>query len=167
MCVTCGCGQGAETRIEGDAAAGEHVHLPPDGTRVVHRHAHEHEKQSRTPESDPVFHDAHHQHGHGDGHHVHAHAHERAQRATELVHLERSLLDKNQRIAERNRGWLLLTKIDLLPYVRFDPARAEANARTINPHVRALRVSAETGDGLAEWYGRLRALRLPAAERSA
>ncbi len=47
---------------------------------------------------------------------------------------------------------LLLNKIDLLPYVRFDVERCIENARSINPRLRVFQVSAESGQGLAAWY---------------
>ena len=46
---------------------------------------------------------------------------------------------------------LLINKIDLLPYVRFDVATCLANARRINPKLAAISVSAERGDGLDDW----------------
>jgi hydrogenase nickel incorporation protein HypB len=52
---------------------------------------------------------------------------------------------------------VLLNKVDLLPYVRFDPARCLAYAREVNPRIHALEVSATRGDGLDGWYGWLRA----------
>jgi hydrogenase nickel incorporation protein HypB len=125
MCVTCGCGQGAKVRIDG-IAEGEHEHVLADGTRVVHRHdpatdsAHAHANVLAP-------HNHSHDHAHGNEHaHSHEHVgpqppafvrvaghdHDRAPTAlpgtqvTELVRLETALLDKNRRIAERNRGWL-------------------------------------------------------------
>lgn len=47
---------------------------------------------------------------------------------------------------------LLLSKTDLVPHLRFDPDRAVANALTVNPRLKVFRVSAYTGDGLAQWY---------------
>jgi hydrogenase nickel incorporation protein HypB len=47
---------------------------------------------------------------------------------------------------------LILSKIDLLPHVRFDPERAVANALTVNPRLAVFRVSAYTGEGMREWY---------------
>lgn len=44
---------------------------------------------------------------------------------------------------------ILLNKIDLLPHVRFDVARFLAN---VDRDVPVLRVSAETGEGMADWY---------------
>jgi hydrogenase nickel incorporation protein HypB len=46
---------------------------------------------------------------------------------------------------------LLLTKIDLLPYVPFDIAKAEENARRVHPGMEIARVSCTTGNGLESW----------------
>jgi hydrogenase nickel incorporation protein HypB len=55
---------------------------------------------------------------------------------------------------------VLLNKTDLLPYVDFDIAAFLEGARRANPDVEVLQLSATTGDGVAGWYGWLRA-RLP------
>jgi hydrogenase nickel incorporation protein HypB len=46
---------------------------------------------------------------------------------------------------------LILTKVDLLPYVPFDIEAAKANARQINPEIEILEVSCTTGKGMDEW----------------
>jgi len=46
---------------------------------------------------------------------------------------------------------LLINKIDLLPYVSFDVARAIDCARRVNPAIEVLQVSATRGDGLDAW----------------
>ncbi|HEV2713785.1 MAG TPA: hydrogenase nickel incorporation protein HypB, partial [Terriglobales bacterium] len=46
---------------------------------------------------------------------------------------------------------LLLTKTDLLPYVPFDIAKAEENARCVHPGMEIVRVSCTTGNGLESW----------------
>lgn len=51
----------------------------------------------------------------------------------------------------READCLLITKTDLAPYVDVDLDQIEANIRQINPHVTIFRVSAKTGDGLADW----------------
>lgn len=51
---------------------------------------------------------------------------------------------------------LLITKTDLLPYVRFDLDRCRAFAREVNREVAILEVSAVDGSGLAGWYDWLR-----------
>jgi hydrogenase nickel incorporation protein HypB len=52
---------------------------------------------------------------------------------------------------------MILNKIDLLPYVDFDPERALARALQVNPSIASIRLSALTGDGLDVWYDWLRA----------
>jgi len=47
---------------------------------------------------------------------------------------------------------MILSKSDLLPHVRFDVERAVANARTVNPSLAVLPLSAYSGEGMAEWY---------------
>ena len=92
MCDTCGCGHDDSVtfRKPGAAAAGEHVH--------EHLHQHEHE------------------HGHAGAsqQHVHAHSHSAAHVHSPQGHshspgreivVEQDILAKNNRLAERNRGY--------------------------------------------------------------
>ena len=46
---------------------------------------------------------------------------------------------------------LVLSKIDLLPYVPFDIGAAEENARRIHPGMEVVRLSCLRGEGLAGW----------------
>ena len=46
---------------------------------------------------------------------------------------------------------LVLSKIDLLPYVPFDIATARDNARKVNPAIEIVEVSSTTGAGLDSW----------------
>jgi hydrogenase nickel incorporation protein HypB len=114
MCVTCGCGQGGKARIEG-----EHEHILEDGTRIVHNHddahhgdhVHDHVHADRAHEHEHVHKHADeghlHTHTHASAHeHRHGHVPMRRDASADLVHLETALLEKNDRIAERNRGWL-------------------------------------------------------------
>jgi hydrogenase nickel incorporation protein HypB len=48
---------------------------------------------------------------------------------------------------------LVITKTDLLPYVPFDIAKAEENARRVHPGMEIIRTSCTQGDGLKEWLG--------------
>jgi hydrogenase nickel incorporation protein HypB len=75
MCATCGCSDHDVTVTA----------LPGGYAQPVQTHAHEHD------------HD--HQHAHGD--HVYDHAHPHGT----VVTLEQEVLAKNNRLAERNRGW--------------------------------------------------------------
>ncbi|HUB95152.1 MAG TPA: hydrogenase nickel incorporation protein HypB [Stellaceae bacterium] len=51
---------------------------------------------------------------------------------------------------------MIVNKIDLLPHVDFDVARAVAFARTVNPGIDMVEVSAKTGQGLDRWRHWLR-----------
>ncbi|QBQ55935.1 hydrogenase nickel incorporation protein HypB [Nitrosococcus wardiae] len=47
---------------------------------------------------------------------------------------------------------MILNKIDLLPYLEFDVARCLEYAHRINPQMDVIQLSAQTGEGLADWY---------------
>ncbi len=47
---------------------------------------------------------------------------------------------------------MILSKIDLLPHVDFDPAAAVADARALNPRLEVIRLSSKTGEGLEDWF---------------
>lgn len=88
MCTTCGCSDDTHATIT-DPSTGETLMLH---ARADHDHTHEHD------------HDHHHDHAHGHDHdhdHAHAHAHEHGTKVT----LQQEILAKNNRLAERNRGW--------------------------------------------------------------
>ena len=53
----------------------------------------------------------------------------------------------------RGADLVLLTKVDLLPYVDFDTGRHAKDLTMISPAAQILPVSATTGEGLAAWYG--------------
>ena len=55
---------------------------------------------------------------------------------------------------------MILNKIDLLPYVDFDTAKASRLAATLNPDLEIFQVSCRQGDGLNAWYAWLRQARL-------
>jgi hydrogenase nickel incorporation protein HypB len=46
---------------------------------------------------------------------------------------------------------MLLNKVDLLPHLRFDVVKCIDHARRVNPGMRVLLVSAETGQGMDAW----------------
>jgi hydrogenase nickel incorporation protein HypB len=46
---------------------------------------------------------------------------------------------------------MLLTKVDLLPYLKFDTAKAIEYARRVNPEIEVLQLSAESGAGMDRW----------------
>lgn len=57
----------------------------------------------------------------------------------------------------RAADWMILNKIDLLPYVPFNADRCEEYARRVNPNLKILRVSALTGEGMDAWLVQLAA----------
>lgn len=56
----------------------------------------------------------------------------------------------------REARWMVLNKVDLLPYVPFDVDRAIACARQVNPALEIFLTSAHTGEGLDQWFDFLR-----------
>jgi hydrogenase nickel incorporation protein HypB len=57
---------------------------------------------------------------------------------------------------------LLLNKTDLLPHVQFDVDRFTDYAKTVNPELTVVPVSATTGEGLTAWYAWIKAARVTA-----
>jgi len=47
---------------------------------------------------------------------------------------------------------MLINKVDLLPYLRFDVERCKAFARQVNPGIRILELSCHSGEGMQAWY---------------
>jgi hydrogenase nickel incorporation protein HypB len=108
MCTTCGCSSGARPLIT-NLETGESVPLHAHSHSHSHDHDHDHD------------HDHHHDHGHDHDHshdhhhhsHSHSHSHEHSPSHSHepslsrarIISLERDLLAKNDKLAERNRGW--------------------------------------------------------------
>jgi hydrogenase nickel incorporation protein HypB len=116
MCTTCGCSSDARPRVT-NLQTGE-VSFVNDGASVL-SHTHHAAGEPRHHDHDHHDHDhAHHDHDHAHAHdhdHAHAHDHDHAhqhphasdRRLRNIVALEQSLLAKNDKLAERNRGWLM------------------------------------------------------------
>ncbi|PLX32072.1 MAG: hydrogenase accessory protein HypB [Ignavibacteria bacterium] len=98
MCDTCGCTQPDDAvtiRKPEDAHIHEHTHA--DG----HSHTHEHPHASGQDHTDPHAHDHSHDHDHTHDHsHPHTHDHE-----GRSIAVETDILQKNNLLAERNRGY--------------------------------------------------------------
>jgi len=115
MCEDCGCGLPGESPA--GVSAHHHEHEHEHGHEHDHTHDHDHGQE----------HEHHHEHEHGPGHHhghdhphphahLHTHAHSHAEadhdhtheaggEARRTVEVRRAILDKNDRLAERNRGF--------------------------------------------------------------
>ncbi len=48
---------------------------------------------------------------------------------------------------------MIITKVDLLPYLQFDIQKCIEYAKQVNPKIQIFQVSANSGAGLDEWYG--------------
>jgi hydrogenase nickel incorporation protein HypB len=91
MCSTCGCSDGAETRLtvfSGDHNIG-HSHADDGHHHGDHHHDRSHEGHE-------------HHHDHGE---AHGHSHEEKP-ISRTLQLEQDILAKNNQLAEHNRGWL-------------------------------------------------------------
>ncbi|MES2220602.1 MAG: hydrogenase nickel incorporation protein HypB [Acidobacteriota bacterium] len=62
---------------------------------------------------------------------------------------------------------MILTKIDLLPYVPFDVEQARTNARQVHPDIEIIELSCQTGEGFNLWQQWLAKRRSAARERYA
>ena len=105
MCKSCGCSENSRPRLI-DLEAG--LTIPLDESRD-----HEHEHESRhSPDHGHSHahghtHDHEHPHDHGHSHdHGHPHDHSHSDKDGRTIALEKAVLDRNDRLAERNRGWL-------------------------------------------------------------
>lgn len=54
---------------------------------------------------------------------------------------------------------MILNKIDLLPYVKFNVEKCIAYAKEVNPSIEIIQVSAITGEGMQDWYKKLKQMR--------
>ena len=52
---------------------------------------------------------------------------------------------------------MLINKIDLLPYLRFDLEQCKAFARQVNPQIKIIELSCHSGEGMTAWYSWLAA----------
>jgi hydrogenase nickel incorporation protein HypB len=95
MCDTCGCSDISKPKLinlqSGLTFAIGTANDRADDLGDLHHHHHHHD--------DDHQHEHGHVHSHGDSGHVHAHSH------GQTVRLETDVLAKNNRLAERNRGW--------------------------------------------------------------
>jgi hydrogenase nickel incorporation protein HypB len=101
MCKDCGCGLPGENPVGVSAHHHEHEHDHDHGHGHPHDHDHEH---------GPGHHHGHdhphpHTHSHSHGEEGHGHTHEDHGEGRRTVEVRRAILDQNDRLAERNRGF--------------------------------------------------------------
>jgi hydrogenase nickel incorporation protein HypB len=98
MCKECGCGLPGEKPAGISAQHHEHDH------EHGHTHEHEHEHEHGPGHHHGEAHDHAHSHPHTHEHGTAGHSHGEGS-ATRVVELHRAILEKNDRLAERNRGF--------------------------------------------------------------
>ena len=149
-----------------DLHAGAHGHAHGE----AHEHAHTHADAHSHEPAQPHEHD--HTHGHAQGAHAHG---DHADRAILFIENVGNLVcpamwdlgeDAKVVILSVTEGedkplkypdmfaaasLMLLNKVDLLPHLRFDVVKCIDYARRVNPGIRVLLVSAETGQGMDAW----------------
>jgi hydrogenase nickel incorporation protein HypB len=145
MCATCGCSDDSRPRLidlqsgatlaidaahqPGDSHSGDHVHLE--------HHAHPHHPNDHEHHHHHHDHDRHHHHDHGESDHRHG----------TTIRLEAEVLAKNNRLAERNRGWLAGRQILALNLVSAPGAgKTTLLERTLRDLGRELGISVIEGD---------------------
>jgi hydrogenase nickel incorporation protein HypB len=105
MCMTCGCSDDSKTRLI-DLQSGEEFDLAADhqvkhdrgpARDRNHDHAHHHHDHG---------HHHHHDHDHEHHHHQHDHDHSHPHEPARVISLEQQVLAKNDKVAQRVRGWL-------------------------------------------------------------
>ena len=147
----------------------DHAHDPEQVHEHGHTHVHVHGLEDDHGHS--------HTHGHAHGEHIHSHghAHDHAARAILFIENVGNLVcpamwdlgeDAKVVILSVTEGedkplkypdmfaaasLMLLNKVDLLPHLRFDVVKCIDYARRVNPGIRVLLVSAETGQGMDAW----------------
>ena len=155
---------GAHTHAHDHAHGEAHSHSHAQAHGHDHGHAHDHEQGHG------------HSHSHGDGHtHAHDQAHDHAAQAILFIENVGNLVcpamwdlgeDAKVVILSVTEGedkplkypdmfaaasLMLLNKVDLLPHLRFDVVKCIDYARRVNPGIRVLLVSAQTGQGMDAW----------------
>lgn len=145
MCDTCGCGQpGKAVTIQkpGEEANDQHSH------RYKHEHSHEHDGIVHTHHHDHSYQHVHshegdhsHDHEHEHHHHDHEHAHD------QVIEVGQDILQRNNLMAERNRGFFEAKGITALNLVS-SPGSGKTTLleRTINETRKDLSIYVIEGD---------------------
>ncbi|HIA54814.1 MAG TPA: hydrogenase nickel incorporation protein HypB [Candidatus Melainabacteria bacterium] len=104
MCATCGCSDDAQPKVvnlqTGQSVSVDNKPMPADYSHD-HGHLHDHDHGHSHDDHDPG-----HSHDHDHGHpYDHGHSHDHERKASKTISLEEQVLAKNDKLAERNRGW--------------------------------------------------------------
>ncbi len=150
MCTTCGCGDDKKPMVV-NMQTGKSISVDDD-----HSHKHKHDYDHGPGHGHDHEHDHSHSHDHEHGHihdHDHSHAndhdheHEHSAKASTTVSLEAKILEKNDRLAERNRGYFEALNILALNLVSSPGSGKTAILeRTIRDLKKDLQISVVEGD---------------------
>ena len=102
MCGTCGCGSGENGVI---------IMKPGNKEQLDHGHSHDHEHHHDHKHT----HDHDHEHSHGHSHHTHDHSHESHHK--KVLKVEQDILQQNEIMAAKNRGFFEAKEIVALNLV--------------------------------------------------
>jgi hydrogenase nickel incorporation protein HypB len=140
MCKDCGCGLPGENPVGVSAHHHEHAHEHNEG----HEHEHEHEHGGGHHEGHDHPHPHTHPHAHAHSHDETDHEHEHAvgDEPRRTVEVRQAILEKNDRLAERNRGFFRAR--DLL-VLNFLSSPGSGKTTFIRESVRKLGPSLKTG----------------------
>lgn len=116
MCKDCGCGLPGEEAVgvsahhhhEHEHEHGPHSHSHDDDHEHDHEHEHQHEHGPGLHHGEQHAHTHSHPHSHTHSHsheHGHTHDHEHSHPDRRTLEVRQSILAKNERLAERNRGF--------------------------------------------------------------
>lgn len=115
MCGTCGCGEEGSVSIRkpGEEGTAEHTHVHDhEHSHGEHDHSHSHDHVHSHEESHQSHHHSHHsEHPHHHHHAEHSHSHRRE------IQVEVDVLQQNNLLAERNRGFFEAKNIRVLNLV--------------------------------------------------
>jgi len=106
VCKDCGCGLPGDVAIDG---------VPMSASQQSDSHDHSHDHGHPHDHDHQHSHDHTHEPGHPHDHdHTHDHPHPEAHTAHRTLSVERGILEKNDRLAERNRGYFLAKNLYVL-----------------------------------------------------
>ncbi|CAN5312304.1 hydrogenase nickel incorporation protein HypB [soil metagenome] len=131
MCATCGCSDDAQPTVV-NLQTGQSVSVDNKALSADHSHDHGHS----------------HDHEHGHSHvHDHGHSHVHEKKTSKTITLDEQILAKNDKLAERNRGWFDEANILALNFVASPGAGKTALLeRTINDLKKEFNISVIEGD---------------------
>jgi hydrogenase nickel incorporation protein HypB len=103
MCENCGCSLPGEDPV--GVSAHHHEHAHEHGHEHDHEHGHEHEHGPGDHHGHDHAHPHTHTHAHPHDEPHHDHAHDASGEGRRTVEVRQAILEKNDRLAERNRGF--------------------------------------------------------------